>query len=482
MPFKPFGAGTYFLGSSISSTDTTILLSSFLEPVTGTPYTMTLLGTDIVYGTIGPRTSQSEFISFTGITQNDDGSATLTGVTRGLAKKTPFTSDNDYKLPHAGQSIFIISDAPQLFNEYSVIENDEVITGKKQFPAGGSANAPVSGASYSPPTDNLEYASKKYVDDIAIAGSPNATTIVKGIVQLPTQAQVDAKTAVGSTGASLTPTPANLRATKYNDPVIDTGSTNAYSIVLNPTISAYVSGQVIGFKATHANTGASTLKVDSLGTVSITKRGTTALDANDILSGMDVMVEYDGSNSVFQMISPVGNAPMDLYSSQTVVTGTKIFTVAPQTPAVPATGNDIVNKTYVDGNPITSTNGITTRVGDTASGSQVIAHGLGRTPKLVRIYANKFPSTTFAAPSISNGVYNGSTVASAFSWGFDSGGGTTQGGADESSTNIISIKEATSGSKSQVATIAVDATNITLTWTKASTPSNSVINIMWEAQ
>jgi hypothetical protein len=51
---------------------------------------MALLNTDIVYGTIAPKTSSSEFISFTGITQNADGTATLTGVTRGLAKKYPF--------------------------------------------------------------------------------------------------------------------------------------------------------------------------------------------------------------------------------------------------------------------------------------------------------------------------------------------------------------------------------------------------------
>lgn len=144
--YHTFGATTYTLGNSISSTDNTILLSSFLEPVTGTPYTMALLNTDIAYGTIAPKTTSSEFISFIGITQNANGTATLTGVTRGLAKKYPFTSSSAYKLPHAGQSQFIISDAPQVFEKYAALENDENITGTWDFMAVPNTQSdPVSG-------------------------------------------------------------------------------------------------------------------------------------------------------------------------------------------------------------------------------------------------------------------------------------------------------------------------------------------------
>src|ERR1035437_7153686 len=108
--YHTFGGTTYSLGQSIGSTDTSIILSSFLEPVTGTPYTMALLNTDIVYGTIAPKTTSSEFISFTTLVQNANGTCTLGGVTRGLAKKSPFTTDAAYKLPHSGQTQFIISD------------------------------------------------------------------------------------------------------------------------------------------------------------------------------------------------------------------------------------------------------------------------------------------------------------------------------------------------------------------------------------
>lgn len=158
MPYKPFGGATYTLGSSISSTQNTILLSSFLEPVSNIPYTMALLGTDIAYGTIAPKTSQVEFISFTGITQNDNGSALLTGVTRGLNKKQPYEENTTFKLPHSGQSIFIISDAPQVFVEYAAKENDEIITGKWSVPD---------------PTQSMQIANKEYVD----AGDSNARTV-----------------------------------------------------------------------------------------------------------------------------------------------------------------------------------------------------------------------------------------------------------------------------------------------------------------
>lgn len=145
--YKTFGAGTYSLSSSIGSTDTSINLSSFTEPVSGVVYTMALLGTDIVYGTIAPGTTSSEFISFTGITNNGDGTATLTGVVRGLAKKTPFTTSATFKLPHSSQTTFIISNSPQVYEKFAVKSSDETIGGQWTFtntpisPSGGVSDA-----------------------------------------------------------------------------------------------------------------------------------------------------------------------------------------------------------------------------------------------------------------------------------------------------------------------------------------------------
>jgi hypothetical protein len=57
--------------------------------------------------------------------------------------------------------------------------------------------------STSSPSTSLEAASKGYADGLAIAGSPNASTTVKGIVEEATQAEFDASTDTGTTGARL---------------------------------------------------------------------------------------------------------------------------------------------------------------------------------------------------------------------------------------------------------------------------------------
>ena len=62
--FSPAGGLTYRLQSSIGTTNTTLTLSSFKNR-SDIPLTMTVLNTDIAYGTLSPQTSRSEFISFT---------------------------------------------------------------------------------------------------------------------------------------------------------------------------------------------------------------------------------------------------------------------------------------------------------------------------------------------------------------------------------------------------------------------------------
>jgi hypothetical protein len=144
---------------------------------------------------------------------------------------------------------------------------------------------------------------KEYIDSVAIAGSPTATTTTQGLVEISTQAEFDAGTAIGGTGASLTATPAIIRAKKYNDYVADTGAANAYVIAPSPAITAYTTGQVFVFKATLANTGASTVNVNGLGVKSIVKSVTTALVTGDILASQMCEIIYDGIN--FILISPI---------------------------------------------------------------------------------------------------------------------------------------------------------------------------------
>ena len=71
---------------------------------------------------------------------------------------------------------------------------------------------------------------------------------------------------------------------------------------LTPALTAYATGNLFTFVAASTNTGAATINLNSLGAKSITKSGTTALVAGDIVSGQVYLIEYDGTR--FQLINP----------------------------------------------------------------------------------------------------------------------------------------------------------------------------------
>jgi hypothetical protein len=76
--------------------------------------------------------------------------------------------------------------------------------------------------------------------------------------------------------------------------------TDTYSATITPAITAYVEWQRFYIKFTNANTGASTINLNSLGAKSIVKNGSTALSASDINAGQILCLVYDGTN--FQIV------------------------------------------------------------------------------------------------------------------------------------------------------------------------------------
>lgn len=115
---------------------------------------------------------------------------------------------------------------------------------------------------------------------------------------------------------------------------------------------------------------------------------------------------------------------------------------------------------------VVTTGGTTTDMSSTTT--TTIAHSLGVAPTLVKLTA-VFSSTGI---STSFAVYSASTQTSLYLYG-DTGTGTNEGhGA------TFRISEQLGGYKEGV--ITVDATNISIAWTKTSTPSGTA-NIMWEA-
>ncbi len=290
-PFSLSGAGAV-------SGATSVTLKSFTQ-IDGTLLTMTDFGT-IGFGTLEPGNSTfEEQISFTGVTQNANGTATLTGISTVLMV-SPYTQTSGLAQTHAGSTTFVISNTSGFYNELTSKSDDETVTGTWTFT---NPNYPRMDTDTPEPTDNEQLVPKSYVDNVVVSGAPNANTTTKGIVQLATQAQTDARTTVGSTGAFLVSTPDQARSTLLSDYKADTGAANAYVIAPVPSITTYTVGQIFSFKATNTNTTTSTLNVNGLGAKTLKKNdGTVNLIAGDVTAGQIVVVEYDGTN--FQLVTP----------------------------------------------------------------------------------------------------------------------------------------------------------------------------------
>lgn len=281
-------------------------------------------------------------------------------------------------------------------------------------------------------TDFATY--KKYIDDISISGATDASTTVKGIVEEATQAEVDAGTAIGGTTARLFINPSTHRGRNYNDYAADAGSTDAYAITITPAITAYAAGQEFTFKANTANTGAATLNVSGLGAKDIKKNYNTALATGDIVANQIVKVVYDGTN--MQIASPLATA-----------------TVA----------------------SVVYNAGTTTKdLSDATAATTVIAHGLGVIPRKVRVRGAISATTIYTRSegSFQNSNYIESDIYS------DAAGNQTVG---SSTSYILKLMGTAATNAFQTATVAVDATNITLTWTKTNSPTGTV-TILWEAE
>lgn len=309
--------------------------------------------------------------------------------------------------------------------------------------------------------DDAELATKKYVDDTALSGAPDASTTVKGVVEEATQAEVLSKTTAGGTSARLYVNPGTMASTLLSDYKVDTGSANAYAITPAPAITAYTTGQIFSFKAVNANTTTSTLNVNGLGVKTIKNVTGGVLVANDILANQIVVVEYDGTD--FIMVSPSGNLTSHNLKSATTLVNVSSATapsanqVLKATSATAATWQTL--PTTFTG--VVGTGGTTKDLTD-ASGTQNIAHGLGTTPLLYKLIATTpIGGVAFA--------FNNSKTSNA------DGSSNLPG----QSTNTFLVHGGTAGAY-QTATISADGTNIILTWTKTGSPTGTV-NIIWEA-
>jgi len=328
---------------------------------------------------------------------------TVTVVYRGIDSDAPNTEVSANKKAHRRGASVKITDYPIIGVLRNILNGDDTLPNK------------ISYASHPTFSSNTELVDKKYVDDVALAGAPDASTTVKGVMEEATQAEIDADTAAGGTSARLAINPSTLATSKYGTQLPSSGEKSA----------------LVGTSGTPG-------------------------------SGNKYVTNDDTASAATASKVARRNATGDI-----------------TVPSTPGASTDATSKSYVDTQVATKVstfkNGVASRAGDAASGTQTIAHGVGATPKVIKITAMWASGNDDLIQSF--GVYNGTTTSCVWFQRIDA----TDESAGTSSTNVIHLPSLAADSSSQKATVAIDATNITLTWTKTGSPSSESIHILWEA-
>ena len=104
--------------------------------------------------------------------------------------------------------------------------------------------------------------------------------------------------------------------------------TDTITGTVSPSVGAYAVGQIFAFVAAATNTGAVTINISSLGAKSITRLGSTALIAGDLIINSVAFIVYDGTQ--FQLLNPntftnitfTGNATFAAYTETITASGT----------------------------------------------------------------------------------------------------------------------------------------------------------------
>ncbi len=197
-------------GAGVVLGDVEITLSSFAG-IDGGLLTMSDFGSK-GFATLEPNSSsQEEQVSFTGVTQNANGTATLTGISNVLFI-SPYTETTGFSKTHAGGVKFIITNTAGFYNQFASRLDDETIAETWTFT---NPKYPRMDNVFVDPTDPEQLTTKQYVDNVALNGAPNASTSVQGVVQEATVSELNAGTNTGSTGAVLFGSPADFAASIY---------------------------------------------------------------------------------------------------------------------------------------------------------------------------------------------------------------------------------------------------------------------------
>lgn len=370
----------YMAGAGSVVGATNIVLTSLSDIYENAITSITSFG-DKGYLTLEPDSGNEESAVFTTVTVNVNGTVTLGGVKTTLAQ-FPYTETSGLVRHHSGGTKVVITDNVSFWNTFANKANDETILGKYTLT---STNKMIYDADPTI-TDDKELATKKYVDDIAIAGGAKATEVVYGLTKLSVAAV-----------SGVVPI-----VVGDNDPRVPTANEN------------------------NALAGTS-------GAPSNSNKYVTNADTDTAATADKIVRRIAGGQ----------------------------ITVA----ATPSAATDAASKGYVESFQVFS-NGIATITAKNTGDTTVIAHGLGRIPKALKIVSTANSVATFGTGI---GFYDGTNNNCIYF-----GNNQINGAA----ATIIHSQYVLTDYNTAVATW--DATNFTLTWTKGG--SGMGCNICWEAQ
>lgn len=115
------------------------------------------------FGTVEPGSrDREEQIVFTGVTNNADGSSTLTGVSN-VSFIAPYTQTSGFLKSHPGGVTFVISNTSGYYNTFANKGNDETITGAWLVPD---------------PIANTQIANKEWVLSVVSGGPVSTDTVI----------------------------------------------------------------------------------------------------------------------------------------------------------------------------------------------------------------------------------------------------------------------------------------------------------------
>ncbi len=174
------------------------------------------------------------------------------------------------------------------------------------------------------------------------------------------------------------------------DKLITVTGTDTLTGSLTPALTAYAAGNQFSFVVANTNTGAVTINIDGNGAKSITRTGSTALVAGDMVAGQVVLIEYDGTR--FQLLN--GNSFTNL-----LVSGTLTYGGVTLTNAVTGTGKMVLDTSPTVNNP-TVTNyveSVVTIGTVTSSNTIALTNGTVQTATLTASTACTFTMPTATA-------------------------------------------------------------------------------------